>query len=173
MPGNQHFARARIQAPFGGLTIVASDAGVRYVMFDHDAHPKSFEGMTVVDDPSHAVVARAVSQLNEYLSGERTAFDLSLDLRGTEFQLLAWNALAGVPFGSTVSYAEQATSIGRPTATRAIGAANGRNPVVVVLPCHRVVGADGSLTGFGGGLHVKKWLLDHESGVSGPRMRNG
>jgi methylated-DNA-[protein]-cysteine S-methyltransferase len=83
-------------------------------------------------------------------------------LQGTEFQVDAWNALAKIPFGATVSYAQQAASIGRPKATRAIGSANGRNPVVIVLPCHRVIGANGSLTGFGGGLHVKSWLLDLE-----------
>ncbi len=142
-------------------------------MFDHDAHPKSFADMDIVDDADHPVVARAVAQLTEYLSGNRSAFDLPLDLRGTEFQLLAWRALAVVPYGRTVSYAQQAASIGRPTATRAIGAANGRNPVVVVLPCHRVVGADGSLTGFGGGIAVKKWLLDHEHAVTSSQRREG
>lgn len=160
------FARARVSAPFGGLTVVASDAGVRYVTFDNDAHPKSFDGMHIVDDESHPVVARAVSQLSEYLGGHRTDFDVPLDLVGTEFQVQAWRSLAKVPFGATASYAQQAASIGRPTATRAIGAANGRNPVVIVLPCHRIVGADGSLTGFGGGLPVKKWLLDHENEVT-------
>lgn len=167
MSAGNVFARARVDAPFGGLTVVASDAGVRFITFDNDAHPKSYAGMDVVDDASHPVVARTVSQLGEYLDGKRLSFDVPLDLVGTEFQVQAWRALAGVPFGSTASYAQQAASIGRPTATRAIGAANGRNPVVVVLPCHRIVGADGSLTGFGGGLPVKKWLLDHEAAVVG------
>jgi len=161
----QHFARARITAPFGELTVVASDAGVRYVMFENDAHPKSFANMTIVDDASHHVASFAVQQLNEYIAGDRVDFDVPLDLVGTEFQVQAWRALADIPFGSTATYAQQAASIGRPTATRAIGAANGRNPVVVVLPCHRVIGADGSLTGFGGGLPVKKWLLEHETAV--------
>jgi len=134
-------------------------------MFENDAHPKSFANMTIVDDASHHVVALAVQQLNEYLEGDRTSFSVPLDLVGTEFQVQAWRALAAIPFGSTATYAQQAASIGRPTATRAIGAANGRNPVVVVLPCHRVIGADGSLTGFGGGLPVKKWLLEHEAAV--------
>jgi methylated-DNA-[protein]-cysteine S-methyltransferase len=118
--------------------------------------------MVVHDDSEHPVVASALKQLREYFAGDRTSFDLPLDLQGTEFQVDAWNALARIPFGSTVSYAQQAASIGRPKATRAIGSANGRNPIVIVLPCHRVVGADGSLTGFGGGLHVKSWLLDLE-----------
>lgn len=165
MPDELIFARAHLQAPFGVLTVVASDDGLRFVMFDNDAHPKSLADMTVVDDATHPVVATAVAQLDEYLQGTRTVFDLPLDLRGTEFQVQAWNSLAKIPFGSTASYAQQAASIGRPTATRAIGAANGRNPVAVVLPCHRIVGADGSLTGFGGGLPVKKWLLDHEMTV--------
>lgn len=165
MPVEQRFARARLTAPFGDLTVVASDVGVRYVMFENDAHPKSFVNMSIVDDASHHVVALAVQQLNEYLAGDRTSFAVPLDLVGTEFQVQAWRALAAIPFGSTATYAQQAASIGRPTATRAIGAANGRNPVVVVLPCHRVIGADGSLTGFGGGLPVKKWLLEHEVAV--------
>ena len=165
MSAEQSFARARLHTPFGELTVVASDAGVRYVMFDNDAHPKSFANMTIVDDSKHHVVASAVHQLNEYIAGDRREFDVPLDLVGTEFQVQAWRSLANIPFGTTASYAQQAASIGRPTATRAIGAANGRNPVVVVLPCHRVIGADGSLTGFGGGLPTKKWLLQHESDV--------
>jgi methylated-DNA-[protein]-cysteine S-methyltransferase len=156
------FSRGTLQAPFGLLTVVASDRGVRYITFEEDAHPKSYVDMVVRDDAGHPVVARALTQLREYLAGKRTSFDLPLDLQGTEFQVDAWNALAKIPFGATVSYAQQAASIGRPKATRAIGSANGRNPVVIVLPCHRVVGADGSLTGFGGGLHVKSWLLDLE-----------
>ena len=164
------FARARLQVPFGELTVVASDKGVRYITFENDAHPKSYQNMSVIDDASHPVVARTVAQLHEYIKGTRRTFDVPLDLVGTEFQVQAWNALAKVPYGTTASYAQQAASIGRPKATRAIGAANGRNPVVVVLPCHRIVGADGSLTGFGGGLPVKKWLLDHEANVTqGPK----
>lgn len=158
------FHRATLDAPFGKLTVVASDAGVRYVMFDHDAHPKPLDRIDIVD-AAHPVLDRACSQLDEYLRGSRKEFDLPLDLVGTEFQISAWRSLARIPFGQTATYARQAASIGRPTATRAIGAANGRNPVAVVLPCHRVVGSDGSLTGFGGGLDVKQWLLDHERRV--------
>ena len=160
------FSRGTLQAPFGMLTVVASELGVRYITFEEDAHPKSYVGMHVVDNASHPVVAETLKQLREYLDGSRTTFDVPLDLVGTEFQVEAWNALARIPYAGTVSYAQQATSIGRPKATRAIGSANGRNPVVIVLPCHRVVGADGSLTGFGGGLHVKSWLLDLEKRVS-------
>lgn len=165
MSAEQRFARTRLHTPFGELTVVASGVGVRYVMFENDAHPKSFANMSIVDDPRHPIISVAVQQLNEYLAGQRTSFDVPLDIVGTDFQLQAWHALAKIPFGDTVSYAKQAASIGRPTATRAIGAANGRNPVVIVLPCHRVIGADGSLTGFGGGIGVKKWLLEHETDV--------
>ena len=101
-------------------------------------------------------------QLQEYFSGTRTEFDIPLDLHGTEFQIAAWKSLSGVPYGNTASYSEQARSIGRPKAVRAIGSANGRNPIPIILPCHRIIGSDGSLTGFGGGLPVKKWLLQHE-----------
>lgn len=158
------FHRATVSAPFGSLTVVASDAGVRYVMFDDDAHPKPLDTIDIVDAP-HPVLDAACAQLSDYLDGTRREFELAIDLAGTEFQIAAWRALARVPYGTTASYAEQAASIGRPKATRAVGSANGRNPVAVILPCHRIVGADGSLTGFGGGLGVKQWLLDHERRV--------
>ena len=160
------YFRGTVRAPFGTLTVVVSDNGVRYCTFDNDAHPKSFEGMTVVDNSSHPILGAALQQLAEYLEGSRTTFNVPLDLRGTEFQVAAWKALADIPYGHTASYAQQALSIGRPRATRAIGAANGRNPVAVILPCHRIIGANGALTGFGGGLPVKKWLLEHEERVA-------
>ena len=109
------------------------------------------------------LLERAAAQLHEYFAGERTRFDLPLDLAGTEFQRLAWLALAEIPYGTTRSYAEQARRIGRPAAIRAVGAANGRNPLPIVLPCHRLVGSDGSLTGFGGGLWRKRFLLELEA----------
>ena len=111
------------------------------------------------------VLAATSAQLDEYFAGTRTTFDLPLDLVGTPFQVDAWQGLAGIPYGETVSYGEQARRLGKPDAVRAVGAANGRNPLPIVLPCHRVIGADGSLTGFGGGLHVKQALLDHEAGL--------
>ena len=110
------------------------------------------------------MLAAAAAQLREYFAGSRRAFDLPLDLDGTDFQRRAWTALAAIPYGETRSYREQARRLGVPRAARAIGAANGANPVPIVLPCHRLVGADGSLTGFGGGLDVKRWLLDFEAG---------
>ena len=105
----------------------------------------------------------AVEQLRAYFDGERTDFDLRLRAAGTPFQRLAWDALLAIPFGTTISYAEQARRIGRPGAARAVGAANGRNPIALIVPCHRVIGSSGTLTGYGGGLPLKQWLLDHES----------
>lgn len=159
------FSRRTCEAPFGVLTVVGSDLGIRYVMFSDDAHPKSLERLHISDSEIHESVNDAMNQLEEYFDGSRRDFELPLDLQGTEFQVAAWNALADIPYGHTASYGQQAASIGRPKAVRAIGGANGRNPVAIVLPCHRIVGADGSLTGFGGGIEVKKWLLDHEQSI--------
>ena len=159
------FSRRTCEAPFGVLTVVGSDLGIRYVMFNNDAHPKPLERLHISDSEIHESVNDAMNQLEEYFDGSRRDFELPLDLQGTEFQVAAWNALAEIPYGRTASYGQQAASIGRPKAVRAIGGANGRNPVAIVLPCHRIVGADGSLTGFGGGIEVKKWLLDHEQSM--------
>jgi methylated-DNA-[protein]-cysteine S-methyltransferase len=109
--------------------------------------------------------AKATEQLEQYFAGERSDFELELDMRGTNFQQAVWSALLTIPYGETRSYGEIATQIGRPDRARAVGAANGSNPVSIIVPCHRVIGADGSLTGYGGGLERKRWLLDHESGV--------
>jgi methylated-DNA-[protein]-cysteine S-methyltransferase len=117
-------------------------------------------------DPN-GVLARAELQLNEYFAGTRTSFEIALDAIGTEFQQLAWTALRTIEFGATVSYGEQARRMGDARKARAVGAANGRNPISVIVPCHRVVGADGSLTGFAAGLDTKAWLLDHERRISG------
>jgi methylated-DNA-[protein]-cysteine S-methyltransferase len=120
--------------------------------------------------PEHAKAARepftsAVEQLEQYFAGERVEFDLALDMHGTQFQRDVWDALLTIPYGETCSYGEIAKRIGRPDRARAVGAANGSNPVSIIVPCHRVIGSDGSLTGYGGGLPRKRWLLDHEAGV--------
>ncbi|MEZ5168426.1 MAG: methylated-DNA--[protein]-cysteine S-methyltransferase [Acidimicrobiales bacterium] len=151
-----------LDSPIGVLTLVASDAGLTHVLFE--GQEPTTVGLAddlpeVDDDP---VLERAAAQLTEYFAGRRQAFDLPLDLRGTEFQVAAWRALADVPYGQTRSYGEQAEAIGRPGAFRAVGAANGRNPIPVILPCHRIVGANGDLTGFAGGLDTKRHLLAHE-----------
>lgn len=118
-----------------------------------------------VETPT-GVLADAVRQLDEYFAGIRTEFVVPIDVDGTDFQRDAWSVLTHIPHGETISYGEQATRMGRPTAVRAVGAANGRNPVPVIVPCHRVIGANGSLTGFAGGLEVKTWLLEHERRVA-------
>jgi methylated-DNA-[protein]-cysteine S-methyltransferase len=109
--------------------------------------------------------ADAIAQLEQYFAGERSEFGLRLDMRGTQFQRDVWDALLTVPYGETRSYGEIAKQIGRPHRARAVGAANGNNPISIIVPCHRVIGADGSLTGYGGGLDRKRFLLDHEAGV--------
>ena len=137
-------AVARMPSPVGELRIVVSDLGVRAILWENDddrIHDTEAEPIDADDDP---VARRTVDQLGEYFAGERTEFDVPLDLVGTEFQVAAWRALGEIPFGETRTYGEQAAGIGRPTAVRAIGAANGKNPLSIVLPCHRVVGADGS-----------------------------
>ncbi len=146
-----------ISSPIGFLTLVASERGLCAVDW----------GSTEKRAPGNPILADAARQLHEYFAGTRIVFDLALDLRGTPFQLRAWNALAEIPYGTTVSYGEQAYRLGVPRAVRAIGAANGSNPLPIVLPCHRVIGANGALTGYGGGLDLKRWLLAHERGEVG------
>jgi len=151
--------------PVGELTLVASDQGLRAILWPKlsparaGIHPRPHR------NSDHPILVRTAAQLDEYFAGSRTSFDIPLDLQGTRFQLAAWRSLADIPFGATTSYGRQAAALGIPTAARALGAANGANPVCIVLPCHRVIGADGSLTGFGGGLPTKQWLLDHEARV--------
>jgi methylated-DNA-[protein]-cysteine S-methyltransferase len=116
-----------------------------------------------VNDAAHPVLRDTARQLTEYFHGRRRAFDLPLDFRGTDFQRQVWSSLLSIPFGETRSYLDVACALGNPAAVRAVGAANGRNPISIIAPCHRVIGTDGGLTGFGGGLEAKAWLLAHES----------
>jgi methylated-DNA-[protein]-cysteine S-methyltransferase len=122
----------------------------------------SFVERCRADFDSHSMLDQATRQIDEYFDGRRHAFDLPIDLQGTPFQREVWQQLLKVPFGQTVSYQDIANVIGHPRAARAVGAANGRNPISIIVPCHRVVGSDGSLTGYGGGLWRKEWLLRHE-----------
>jgi O-6-methylguanine DNA methyltransferase len=117
----------------------------------------------VVEDVSGEPLRQAVDQLGRYFAGERAQFTCPLDLHGTPFQLKVWNALTRIPYGETRSYAEIAREIGHPSAVRAVGAANGANPIAIIVPCHRVIGSNGSLTGYGGGLPTKAWLLALET----------
>lgn len=123
------------------------------------------------NNDGNAVYAECASQLTQYFEGTLTQFSLPLKLRGTTFQNEVWNHLAAIPYGTTISYSDLAERIGRPKSTRAVGAANGQNPVSIVLPCHRVIGKSGKLTGYGGGLWRKEWLLDHEQSVLHPNER--
>jgi methylated-DNA-[protein]-cysteine S-methyltransferase len=150
-----------LDSPVGELTIVATDHGIRAILWPGD-DPSRVRLAETTEDPSHPVIAETVAQLVEYFDGERTDFDLPLDPVGTEFQRDAWATLRSIPYGTTVSYGEQAARMGDRRKARAVGAANGRNPISIVVPCHRVVGANGALTGFAGGTETKAWLLDHE-----------
>ena len=141
-----------METPIGELTLVASSAGLHRVVFGHEDGPL---------DP----LREFVDQLEEYFDRRRRDFDLPLVPEGTEFQMRVWQALRTIPYGVTRSYADMARAIGRPSAVRAVGAANGANPIPIIVPCHRVIGSNGSLTGFGGGLPTKRRLLDFESGV--------
>jgi methylated-DNA-[protein]-cysteine S-methyltransferase len=152
---------AACATPVGRLTLVAGDAGLCRVLWPGEVPPPEARPGA---DP---VLGTAAAQLEEYFAGARTAFDLPLDLAGTAFQRRAWLELAAIPYGTTRSYGAQARRLGRPRAARAVGAANARNPVPIVLPCHRLVGARGALTGFAGGLEVKRALLAHEARVAG------
>lgn len=153
----------RHPTPFGELTLVASAVGLRAILWpvERQGRVRLPEGMRGA--PDDELLRTAARQLDEYAAGQRRSFDLPLDLHGTELQRATWERLADIPFGDTCTYAEHASRIGRPRAVRAVAAAIGRNPVSIVLPCHRVVGSDGSLTGFAGGLDTKRLLLDHEA----------
>lgn len=151
------------ESPVGVLTLAATHDALTHLSFGRDE--RLLASCAAASPFDHDVLGRAAAELEEYFAGTRTSFTIPVVLGGTEFQCRAWRALTRARFGTTMSYAEQAAAIGRPTATRAVGAANGRNPVAIVLPCHRVVGKNGSLTGFAGGLDVKRWLLAHERDV--------
>lgn len=166
-------ARASYQSPFGVLRLYGGPNGLLYLALPND-DPSIGDGWlinrlardgiqaTFVDDPTS--LAPVIAELDEYFAGERCEFTVALDPRGTPFQRQVWRALATIPFGVTCSYRDVANAIGAPTATRAVGMANGDNPIAIILPCHRVIGANGKLTGYGGGLELKAKLLAFERG---------
>jgi methylated-DNA-[protein]-cysteine S-methyltransferase len=162
-----------VASPIGPLTLVAAGAGLAGVYMDAQRH---LPAAAVLGEPASqdgrgaAPLAAAASQLAEYFAGERTGFDLPLVMDGTDFQRRVWAALRDIPYGETISYGELAGRIGNASASRAVGLANGKNPVAVIVPCHRVVGSDGSLTGYGGGLDRKRFLLALEQRVSGQTL---
>lgn len=163
--------RLVIDSPVGPLTLVASTAGLRAVLWPDDDTTRVPDAGRVDDGMAPAavqtVLERTEQQLREYFEGTRTEFDLPLDPVGTAFQHAAWAALRAIPYGETVSYGEQAERMGDRNKARAVGAANGRNPISIIVPCHRVVGSSGSMTGFAGGVDTKRRLLDHERRVVG------
>lgn len=156
-----------IDSPVGELRIVAGDAGVIAVLWPSDDSGRVALPSDIDVCESHPILVQAVNELNEYFTGERQRFDVALAPAGTAFQQQAWTALGSIRYGETMSYGEQAERMGDKNKARAVGAANGRNPISIIVPCHRVVGSNGSLTGFAGGIEAKQWLLAHERKVAG------
>jgi methylated-DNA-[protein]-cysteine S-methyltransferase len=160
-----------VNSPVGPLTLVASDGALVGLYMDEQRHRPEPATLGERDAGQHGnLLADASGQLEEYFDGERRTFDLRLALAGTAFQGRVWAALRDIPYGQTISYGELADQIGQPSASRAVGLANGKNPVGIIVPCHRVVGADGSLTGYGGGIERKQYLLAHERRISGQTL---
>lgn len=150
-----------VNSPIGTLKLVASDEGLAGVLWEKD-RPRRVNLPDLVENPAHPLLLRTEKELNEYFSRSRKSFTVPLDMRGTHFQKQVWEALLGIPFGETRTYGQLANQLGNPKATRAVGAANGRNPIAIIVPCHRVIGFSGKLTGFAGGLDAKDHLLKLE-----------
>jgi methylated-DNA-[protein]-cysteine S-methyltransferase len=150
------------ESPVGELKLVASNDGLAAILWENDDPARVPLGATV-EAPDHPILLETERQLREYFAGTRQAFDLKLDFAGTEFQRRVWAALLTIPYGETRSYIEVARQIGRPDIVRAVGAANGRNPIPIITPCHRVIGANGKLVGFAAGLEIKARLLALEA----------
>jgi methylated-DNA-[protein]-cysteine S-methyltransferase len=154
-----------VESPIDRLLLVG-EPGTLAGLYVADHEKAMVPDATWVEDAD--AFTDVIAQLEEYFAGERTEFDVALEPRGTEFQQAVWSALQAIPYGETMGYGELARCIGRPKASRAVGAANGRNPISIIIPCHRVIGADGSLTGYGWGTTRKSWLLDHERATGRP-----
>ena len=148
-------------SPVGKLTLIGSDKGLAAILWENDK-PGRVRVKGEIEDNDHLILLEAQRQLNEYFQGKRNSFSVPLDPIGTEFQKDVWKALASIPYGQTRTYGDIAKQLGNPSAVRAVGAANGRNPISIILPCHRVIGASGDLTGFAGGLETKAYLLSLE-----------
>jgi methylated-DNA-[protein]-cysteine S-methyltransferase len=164
-PQKEYFCKI-IESPAGSLKLVACDDGLAAVLWENDS-PLRVRLNIGAEHENHAVLVETERQLQEYFAGGRKTFDLKLDFAGTGFQKKVWAALLTIPFGETRSYGQIARQIGNPKAVRAVGAANGRNPLSIVVPCHRVIGSTGQLTGFAGGLTIKALLLELESMATG------
>ena len=154
--------RTTLDSPVGALSLVATDRALVAIVWRRDGHRHvPFEH--ALENADHPVLRETARQLREYFAGQRRDFDIELDFRGTDFQRRAWAALLTIPYGETRTYGQMAEQIGNPAAVRAVGAANGRNPISIIAPCHRVIGMSGDLTGFGGGLDAKAFLLSLEA----------
>ena len=151
-----------LPSPVGSLTLVASDHGLAAILWEND-DPRRVRLPPLQQDENHPILLETERQLNAYFTGKLERFSVALDFAGTEFQKKVWAALLTIPFGETRTYAQIAEQIGNPKAVRAVGAANGRNPISIIAPCHRVIGTNGKLTGFAGGLEIKSFLLEIES----------
>ena len=150
-----------MESPVGKLKLVASDKGLVAILWEKDS-PRRVRLSAPVANEQHPILVKTERQLDEYFAGKRKAFSVALDMRGTRFQKDVWEALLAIPFGETRSYGQLAKQLGNPQASRAVGAANGKNPVSIIVPCHRVIGSSGNLTGFAGGLDTKAHLLGLE-----------
>jgi methylated-DNA-[protein]-cysteine S-methyltransferase len=148
-----------VESPIGPLTLIAHDGVLTNLAMHEQRHMSPPPDEAIRDDAWFKDVA---AQLDAYFAGELSTFDLEMNPHGTPFQQSVWAQLRAIPYGETISYGELARRVGNPNASRAVGLANGRNPISIIVPCHRVIGANGSLTGYGGGLERKTWLLDHE-----------
>ena len=152
-----------MKSPVGKLKLVASGKGLAAILWEDD-NPKRVRLSLTDEEPRHPILIQTEHELTEYFAGKRKLFSVKLDFNGTDFQKSVWQALLNIPFGQTRSYGDIAKSLGNPKAVRAVGAANGKNPISIIAPCHRVIGSTGKLTGFAGGLEVKAKLLDLERG---------
>jgi methylated-DNA-[protein]-cysteine S-methyltransferase len=150
------------KTPVGRLKLIASDRGLAAILWEND-DPKRVRLTPLAENKNHPVLLETERQLHAYFAGKRKTFSLKFDPVGTDFQKDVWHALSTIPFGETRSYGDIARQIGRPKAVRAVGAANGKNPISIIVPCHRVIGSNGKLTGFAGGLEIKAALLKLES----------
>lgn len=157
-------AYKRINSPVGKLTLVAGKDGLAAILWEND-RPGRVHLSGLVPDEAHPVLIKTERQLEEYFAGKRKSFSVALDMRGTPFQKQVWDALQTIAYGETRSYGQLAMQLGNPRAVRAVGAATGRNPISIVVPCHRVIGASGKLTGFAGGLDTKAHLLRMEERI--------
>lgn len=157
-----------IQSPVGELILIANESNLLAILWDREDGRVPIEKGE--EDNHHPVLLNTEKQLAEYFEGKRKTFSLSLEFTGTDFQKAVWNELLKIPFGATKTYQQIANSLGNPKAVRAVGLANGKNPISIVAPCHRVIGASGKLVGYGGGLHNKAFLLDLEAKERAPQL---